>query len=72
MAVADFAVYVIFQKRKKTPKASQQRPFCSSKLQRVHDVKPSIMDFDHDNILLPPPSSPSLLQDCGETSKNLD
>lgn len=62
MAVADFAVYVIFQKRKKMTKASQQRPFCSSKLQRVHDVKASIIDFEmefgHDNIVLPPPSSP--------------
>ncbi|XP_047181150.1 NAC domain-containing protein 83-like [Vigna umbellata] len=62
MAVADFAVYVIFQKRKKMTKASQKRPFCSSKLQRVHDVEASIIDFEmefgNDNIVLPPPSSP--------------
>lgn len=69
--MADFAVYVIFQKRKKT-KTSQQRPSSSSKLERVEDVKASIMDFKvefgDDNIGLSPPSSPCLSEDTSEAS----
>ncbi|KAK7364692.1 hypothetical protein VNO80_13433 [Phaseolus coccineus] len=71
MAVGDFAVYVIFQKRKKT-KRSEQRVSSSRKVERVDDVKASMMDFKvefgDDNIELPPPSSPSLSEDCSETT----
>ncbi|CAJ1947786.1 unnamed protein product [Sphenostylis stenocarpa] len=66
MPVSDFAVYVIFQKKK--TKTSHEKPSRSSK---VDDVKATIMDFTvefgDDNIGFPPPSSPCLSEDCSES-----
>ncbi|CAL0299279.1 unnamed protein product [Lupinus luteus] len=62
--VADFAVYRIFQKKKKQKTKGSNGKICSSR--KVEDVKPSFIDLNveyGDDTGPPPPCSPCLSED---------
>lgn len=77
MPVADFAVYRIFQKKKKKlkTKGSNGKISSSRKVRRVEDINPSLIEFTveyGDDTGPPPPCSPCLSEGSEISSNKLD